>query len=171
MDAEWLDSLNDRQREGATHSGGALLIMAGAGTGKTNTLAHRVAWLISHGDQSGAGPAADIHPSGGGGNDPPGGDDPGVGGEYRPAGGTAAERIWGGTFHAIANRLLRLHARQLGLARDIHGARSVRRGRSAQRSAERTGAGQGRRAVSAEGDVPVDLQPVRELRRSQSRRR
>src|SRR5215471_21002182 len=43
----WLAGLNPEQRRAATHDGaGPLLIIAGAGTGKTNTLAHRVAHLI-----------------------------------------------------------------------------------------------------------------------------
>ena len=41
------DKLNARQREAACAGAGPLLILAGAGTGKTNTLAHRVAFLIS----------------------------------------------------------------------------------------------------------------------------
>ena len=51
----YLSSLNDTQREAATygidseHMGGPLLVIAGAGTGKTNTLAHRVAHLVAHG--------------------------------------------------------------------------------------------------------------------------
>src|SRR5215218_8859541 len=50
MDAAWLDKLNAQQRAAATHPSDApLLIIAGAGTGKTNTLAHRVAHLISTG--------------------------------------------------------------------------------------------------------------------------
>ena len=49
MDANWLTSLNEQQRAAATSDGGPLLIIAGAGTGKTNTLAHRVAYLISTG--------------------------------------------------------------------------------------------------------------------------
>ena len=44
-----LSTLNDRQREAACHTGGPLLIVAGAGTGKTTTLAHRVASLIEQG--------------------------------------------------------------------------------------------------------------------------
>jgi hypothetical protein len=38
--------LNPRQREAATSHSHPLLIIAGAGTGKTNTLAHRVAHLV-----------------------------------------------------------------------------------------------------------------------------
>jgi len=41
--------LNPRQLEAATWPGGPLLIIAGAGTGKTRTLVHRVAWLIGSG--------------------------------------------------------------------------------------------------------------------------
>src|SRR5512142_1320675 len=43
------DKLNVRQREAARFGEGALLIIAGAGTGKTNTLAHRVAHLLVQG--------------------------------------------------------------------------------------------------------------------------
>src|ERR1700716_2669487 len=46
----WLASLNDAQRSAAAHDGARpLLIIAGAGSGKTNTLAHRVARLIVRG--------------------------------------------------------------------------------------------------------------------------
>src|SRR4051794_1858555 len=45
----WLDELNPEQRAAATHSGGPLLILAGAGTGKTTTLCARVAWLVASG--------------------------------------------------------------------------------------------------------------------------
>ena len=44
-----LSGLNPQQREAATHGDGPLLIVAGAGTGKTATLVHRVAWLIAGG--------------------------------------------------------------------------------------------------------------------------
>src|SRR4051812_21681203 len=45
----WLAQLNPEQREAATHAGGPLLILAGAGTGKTTTLCSRVAHLVSEG--------------------------------------------------------------------------------------------------------------------------
>src|SRR5512147_1748486 len=44
-----LARLNPQQRLAATHGEGPLLIVAGAGTGKTATLVHRVAWLIANG--------------------------------------------------------------------------------------------------------------------------
>src|ERR671913_1012172 len=57
-DTRWLDGLNAAQHAAATYgerdasgawTAGPLLIIAGAGTGKTNTLAHRVAHLIMSG--------------------------------------------------------------------------------------------------------------------------
>src|SRR3984957_1760975 len=44
-----LAELNEQQRAAAGHPNGPLLIIAGAGTGKTATLAHRVACLIATG--------------------------------------------------------------------------------------------------------------------------
>ena len=44
-----VDRLNDKQQEAAQFGSGPLLIIAGAGTGKTNTLAHRVAHLVLSG--------------------------------------------------------------------------------------------------------------------------
>jgi ATP-dependent DNA helicase UvrD/PcrA len=44
-----LGSLNEGQLRAATHPGGPLLILAGAGTGKTTTLCARVAWLVEQG--------------------------------------------------------------------------------------------------------------------------
>ena len=116
MDAGWLSSLNEPQRAAATFGDGPLLIIAGAGTGKTNTLAHRVAHLIATGVNPGrillltftrraaaemtkrvsTILAAPTKPRGAG-----------------PA--SVASRIWGGTFHAIANRILRLHSQPIGL--------------------------------------------------------
>ena len=45
----YLDKLNPEQRQAVMHEGGPLLVIAGAGSGKTNTLAHRVAHLIVNG--------------------------------------------------------------------------------------------------------------------------
>ena len=44
-----LPDLTDEQRRAVTHDGGSLLIVAGAGTGKTTTLSARLAHLVAHG--------------------------------------------------------------------------------------------------------------------------
>jgi DNA helicase-2/ATP-dependent DNA helicase PcrA len=104
-----LDGLNPEQRDAVVHGGGPLLVIAGAGSGKTNTLAHRVAHLIL----SGADPrrillltftrraAAEMTLR-----------------AQRIIGRTEAKAQtvgWSGTFHAVANRILRLHAVEIGL--------------------------------------------------------
>ncbi len=45
----WLNELNLEQRKAVTYGDGPLLVVAGAGSGKTRTLAYRVAHLISQG--------------------------------------------------------------------------------------------------------------------------
>ncbi|HSL11979.1 MAG TPA: ATP-dependent helicase [Actinomycetota bacterium] len=102
--------LNDEQRRAATHGEGPLLIVAGAGTGKTTTLAARVAHLLSTGVRperlllltfSRRASREMLARAG------------------RSSGHPEASRVWGGTFHAVANRLLRLHGRALGLRPDF----------------------------------------------------
>ncbi len=104
----WLDGLNAEQCAAATHAGGPLLILAGAGTGKTTTLCARVAWLLSEGV-----PAQRIL----------------LLTFTRRAAREMVERtralaervapdagrVVGGTFHSVAHRMVRLHASSLGL--------------------------------------------------------
>lgn len=105
---EAFEKLNPRQREAACAGAAPLLIVAGAGTGKTNTLAHRVAHLVLQG----CAPErlllltftrrAALEMT-------------------RRASRIVAEvkkevRLpWSGTFHSVANRLIRLHCKRLGL--------------------------------------------------------
>ena len=102
----YLDDLNPEQRAAAAHGDGPLLIVAGAGTGKTKTLACRVAHLI----ETGVAPERILLLTF---------TRRAAGEMLRRAGrfsdGAAAGRVWGGTFHAVANRLLRSHAPALGL--------------------------------------------------------
>lgn len=116
-----LDALNPQQREAATHGTGdtagdtrPLLVIAGAGSGKTNTLAHRVANLIRHG----ADPqrmllltfsrraAQEMERR--------------VGGVLQKSLGLSGLQAppslpWSGTFHGIGARLLREYAPRIGL--------------------------------------------------------
>jgi DNA helicase-2/ATP-dependent DNA helicase PcrA len=103
--ASVLDRLNADQLSAATHQGGPLLILAGAGTGKTGTLVARAAWLRDQGIQPSrillltfTRRAADDMLA-----------------RAHPAGSQAAERIVGGTFHAIAHRIIRAHAESFAL--------------------------------------------------------
>ncbi|EYR81023.1 ATP-dependent helicase [Shinella sp. 838] len=126
MAAAHLEKLNDRQREAVEHgiglpdgkTGGPLLIIAGAGSGKTNTLAHRVAHLIVNG----ADPRRILLMT-----------------FSRRAASEMARRVqricrqvlgdnvaimtdalaWAGTFHGIGARLLRMYAEQIGLSIDF----------------------------------------------------
>ena len=110
--------LNPQQCAAATHGQEPLLIVAGAGTGKTATLVHRVAWLIASGIEpqrillltftrrsaeemlrrvdSILRLLRNVQAKSGG---PP----------------VRAGRVWGGTFHAVATRLLRRYGKAVGL--------------------------------------------------------
>jgi DNA helicase-2/ATP-dependent DNA helicase PcrA len=102
------EKLNPRQREAATYGGGPLLIIAGAGTGKTNTLAHRVAHFILEGTSPERillltftrRAALEMTRRA-----------QRIVGEVRKE----VRLPWSGTFHAIANRLIRRHCKALGL--------------------------------------------------------
>jgi ATP-dependent DNA helicase UvrD/PcrA len=106
----WAEGLNPRQLEAVTSDSRATLVVAGAGTGKTLTLACRVAYLI----EQGVAPsrlllltftrraAREMLER-----------------ARRMTGEASTSQVWGGTFHAMANRLLRMHGRIVGVRADF----------------------------------------------------
>jgi DNA helicase-2/ATP-dependent DNA helicase PcrA len=108
LQSSFLDQLNPEQLAAATHPGGPLLILAGAGTGKTTTLCSRVAWLV----EQGMAPerillltftrraAREMLQR--------------ARGLVRMPAGSGG--VLGGTFHSVAHRFVRMHGSSLGLA-------------------------------------------------------
>ncbi len=101
-----LDSLNDAQRAAVTAPVGPVLVLAGAGSGKTRVLTHRIAWVIA---TEGASPYSILavtftnkaaHE---------------MRGRIEKLLGVPGGAMWVGTFHGIAHRLLRLHWRDANL--------------------------------------------------------
>ncbi len=126
-----LTGLNPQQRAAASHDDSPLLVVAGAGTGKTATLAHRVAYLVA----SGTPPArillltftrraagemkrrveSVLRASRTAQATPGAGDAPSPDATPSHIDPSAGSKIWGGTFHSVASRLLRIHGRDIGL--------------------------------------------------------
>jgi DNA helicase II / ATP-dependent DNA helicase PcrA len=110
METDLLANLNDEQREAVTHVDGPLMIVAGAGTGKTTVVTNRIAWLI---DQGHAKPEEILALT-----------------FTDKAAGEMEERVdrllpYGyvdlqiSTFHAFAEHLLRERGVEIGLSRDF----------------------------------------------------
>src|SRR5687768_965319 len=101
--------LNPQQAAAATHGDGPLLIIAGAGTGKTRTLVYRVAHLIERGVRPDRillltftrRAAQEMI------------------GRVEKLVGSSSRKVQGGTFHATAHKLLRRYGSAAGLARDF----------------------------------------------------
>lgn len=107
FDTNWAADLDDAQLQAAMHGDAPLIVVAGAGTGKTRTLTSRVASLLERGvpperillltfTRRAAEEMLNRASSLCGARD-------------------AARRIWGGTFHAVAHRLISEYAAALGL--------------------------------------------------------
>ncbi len=101
--------LNDEQYAAVTAEPGPLLILAGAGSGKTRTLTYRVAYLLSQGVSPNdillltfTNKAAKEMLK-----------------RVEDLTGFEPRRFWGGTFHSIGHRLLRIHGEAVGLAKNF----------------------------------------------------
>ncbi|MGO9594799.1 MAG: DNA helicase II [Steroidobacteraceae bacterium] len=101
-----LNPLNDAQREAVTAPLAPVLVLAGAGSGKTRVLIHRIAWLIQTEGVSPHSILAVTFTNKAAGE---------MRGRVEQLLGTPGAALWLGTFHGIANRLLRLHWREAGL--------------------------------------------------------
>src|ERR1700752_3547712 len=107
---QFLEALNPEQRDAVLHIKGPLLILAGAGAGKTRVITSRIAYLVGNGD---AEPrevlavtfthkAAEEMRS-----------------RVEALLGTYVSGMWLSTFHSLCARLLRPQAPAIGLSRDI----------------------------------------------------
>jgi len=101
-----LNPLNDAQRAAVTAPLGPVLVLAGAGSGKTRVLTHRIVWVVQAEGASPHGILAVTFTNK-------------AAGEMRARVehllAMSGSGLWIGTFHGIAHRLLRLHWREAGL--------------------------------------------------------
>jgi DNA helicase-2/ATP-dependent DNA helicase PcrA len=100
-----LEGLNQPQQQAVAHAEGPLLIFAGAGSGKTRTLTHRIAYLIQQGTSPHRILAVTFTNK--------------AAKEMRERleklVGPVAKRMWLGTFHALCAQMLRIHGDRIGL--------------------------------------------------------
>jgi DNA helicase-2/ATP-dependent DNA helicase PcrA len=101
-----LDPLNDAQRQAVTAPLAPTLVLAGAGSGKTRVLTHRVAWLAQVEGVSPHGILAVTFTNKAAGE---------MRARIEAQLGLPSAPLWIGTFHGIAHRLLRMHWREAGL--------------------------------------------------------
>lgn len=95
-----LDSLNDAQREAVSAEAGTLLILAGAGSGKTRVLVHRIAWLLEV-EQVPPWAVLAVTFTNKAARE--------MRGRIEEMRGVPVGGMWVGTFHGLAHRFLRAH--------------------------------------------------------------
>ncbi len=105
VSADFINDLNPVQREAATTTDGPVLIVAGAGSGKTRVLTYRIAYLLAHGTPAWRVLALTFTNK--------------AAGEMkervaRLVGHERAHSLWMGTFHSVFSRILRREAEKLG---------------------------------------------------------
>ncbi len=106
-----LDSLNDEQRNAVANPAQHLLVLAGAGSGKTRVLVHRIAWLLEAEHASPFSILAVTFTNKAARE---------MRGRIESLMGHSFAGMWVGTFHGLAHRLLRSHWREAGLVEDFH---------------------------------------------------
>ncbi|MGM3173435.1 DNA helicase II [Dickeya lacustris] len=108
--SDLLDSLNDKQRDAVAAARSNMLVLAGAGSGKTRVLVHRIAWLLTVENCSPYSIMAVTFTNK-------------AAAEMRhridQLIGTSQGGMWIGTFHGLAHRLLRAHHLDAGLPQDF----------------------------------------------------
>lgn len=109
MTEEYLDELNEQQRQAVLYTDGPSLVIAGAGSGKTRVLTYKIVHLLSHGYEPWRILALTFTNK--------------AAREMRArieglVGQKTASRLWMGTFHSIFAKILRQHSDRLGFKRD-----------------------------------------------------
>ncbi len=106
---DFRSELNEDQYAAVTAEPGPALVLAGAGSGKTRTLTYRVAWLLSQG--VGPGEILLLTFTNKAARE--------MLGRVENLTGVAMHKFWGGTFHHIGQRTLRIHGKAIGLERNF----------------------------------------------------
>lgn len=101
-----LTDLNEAQNAAVTTDAPHALILAGAGSGKTKVLVHRVAWYLQTGQSLDHGILAVTFTNKAAGE---------MKGRIQNLMGRSVQNMWIGTFHGIAHRFLKLHWKEAGL--------------------------------------------------------
>ncbi len=105
-----LDSLNDEQRNAVANPSQHLLVLAGAGSGKTRVLVHRIAWLLEAEQASPYSILAVTFTNKSARE---------MRGRIESLMANSFTGMWVGTFHGLAHRLLRTHWKEAGLVQDF----------------------------------------------------